>query len=484
MTIRKRTWISHIVLFLVPIMTVIVLLATLGGSLFLYIRNGNHWHAANYSQFQYAAGLSRYVTQTSLSLGASAENSTVFFAVLDPVYNHVRIIKNGILVYDYGNRSLVGQFPDEITNYAEKSPLAYAKGGLYFHSTPFSIQNDDYMLYIISTQAANSSNASLVSAITNMLIVMALLLVLATFLTSQFITKFMLDRILSPLNELHRGATSIQQGNLNIHLRHDRDDEYGPIFEHFNTMAEALSNSLKEREYQEQRRKELIAGISHDIRSPLTSIKAYVEGLLDGIASTPTAQEKYLKIIQRKVNDVDNMLNQLFLFSRLDANEETLILNTLDISSFTNEFIGDNVVAYRSRGLEITSTLPNMPLLISGDAAILTRLYRNIFDNSAKYKIEEHASCHLDVSSTDTDVILTFTDNGPGVGEEDLERIFEPFYRTDSARTNPQDSSGLGLSITAKAIRSMRGTISAHNVQPHGLSIVISLPRKDMKKHG
>lgn len=141
----------------------------------------------------------------------------------------------------------------------------------------------------------------------------------------------MLHHIIPPLVELQHASERIQEGDLGVRIGHDRQDEFRPVVDAFNLMAVNLQDSLRERERQEENRKELIASISHDIRTPLTAIKAYVEGLKDNVASTPEKRKQYLEVIDHKTEDLNRMVEQLFLLSKIDLGERAIPMKLLNL---------------------------------------------------------------------------------------------------------------------------------------------------------
>ena len=301
------------------------------------------------------------------------------------------------------------------------------------------------------------------------------IILLIILLTSRFLSSFMIRHIVPPLETLKQGAMEVQEGNLSILLVHKGNDEYRPVFRAFNLMTEKLSLSLTEREEEEQKRKELIASISHDIRTPLTVIRAYAEGLRDGVADTEEKKEKYLSVICRRADDLDRMINQLFDLSRLDIGAKAYTEETLDLSAVLHDFIEENRNSFKEKGLVLSAeTAEHVP--IRGSRLLLNRILMNLASNSAKYKTagEGHLLLHLEKGNNEA--VLTVTDDGPGVPETSLRHLFEAFYRTDKARSRTEDGSGLGMTIVQKAVRLMNGTVTAENVIPHGLCVEIKIP--------
>lgn len=305
--------------------------------------------------------------------------------------------------------------------------------------------------------------------------VLALAVILSIVLTNQFLTRFMFRHISEPLTLLVEGVNRIRNGDLESPIVYDNPDEFLPACEAVNLMASRLKVSMEQSQMEQQSRKELFAGISHDLRSPLTAIRAYTEALLDDVAQTPETKRRYLETIRDKEADIERMVEQLFLFSKMDLDDFPVHPERLELCSE----IGRIVVETPMEALEV-STVGLHPAEIVADRLQLQRIVLNIMENSRKYR--SGASAHLEISSSyDGDIVrLCFADDGPGVPEEALPKLFHVFYRTDPARRNPNGGSGLGLSIVEKAVHQMGGTITAQNRTGGGLVLLLCLPAAEV----
>lgn len=270
----------------------------------------------------------------------------------------------------------------------------------------------------------------------------------------------------------------MRQGNLSVHLDYDRNDEFTPAIDTFNVMAWRLKQSLEEKEQDEERRKELIASISHDIRTPLTSIKAYVEGLLDHVASTPAMQERYLQVIRRKADVLERLVEQLLLLTKMDIGEKALPTESLDLSRLVDQFVEENRLNWGKNGADFTIDAEE-PVKVEGNLLLLERVVENLVSNSIRYKTKERVHIHIRVSRAGGKALLTLADDGPGVPKEALGRLEEAFFRTDKARSRTDKGSGLGLFIVARAVHLMKGNLTFSNQAPHGLKVDITLPLED-----
>ncbi|GHU92135.1 hypothetical protein FACS189479_00080 [Spirochaetia bacterium] len=231
----------------------------------------------------------------------------------------------------------------------------------------------------------------------------------------------------------------------------------------------------------EDNRRELIAGISHDLRTPLTSIKAYLEGIETGVASTPEKQHRYFSTIKSKTNDLEHIINQLFLFSKLDIGEYPVNMQKIDLGRTLADMLAELTDEYGRRGLLITQGRDDDApfvenVFVNADYLQLRNVIINILENSVKYKNTEQGLLEVNCSVFGNMAAITLTDNGPGVPREALDKLFDVFYRTDPARNNEKKGSGLGLAIADKTIRRMGGTIHAELPENGGLSVIIQLP--------
>jgi Signal transduction histidine kinase len=307
-------------------------------------------------------------------------------------------------------------------------------------------------------------------------IFMFLLFIVIILLTNRFLTQFVFNKITESLDKLVYGVHQVRDGQLDYRIEYSGEDEFSGICSDFNEMAQRLLEFVNGKQKDEANRKELIAGISHDLRTPLTSIKAYVEGIEKGIASTPVIQKHYLNIIKEKTNDLEYIVNQLFLFSKIDIGEFPFNLERVEISEELKGFIGSISEEYQKKGLIIDFNNQSKQEFAKIDRIQFRNAIINILENSVKYKNKEPATIDITIWDEEEDVFVSFSDNGPGVPCEALEHLFDIFYRVDPSRSNLSKGSGLGLAITAKILERLGGSIRAENVINGGLSIVLRFP--------
>jgi signal transduction histidine kinase len=298
------------------------------------------------------------------------------------------------------------------------------------------------------------------------------------------LSRRMTKRITKPLETLNEGVKQIHENNLTYRIAYQEDDEFRPVCETFNQMADRLETSTDQRLKDEANRRELLAGISHDLRTPLTAISGYLDGLESGVASTPEMRDKYFYTIRNNTSGMKNIIEQLFLFSKLDMNEFQFSPHRFDITRALSDIIEELTEQYAMQGLTITITGSPENVFIYADVVHFRRVLINILENSVRYKEKETGRLEISVVLESNFIQIRFSDDGPGVDPEALPNLFNAFYRTDpSRRTSDLRSvgsrsagSGLGLAISAKIIERSGGTIHAVNGDNGGLAVVIRMP--------
>lgn len=357
------------------------------------------------------------------------------------------------------------------------------------NATSHTIIVDDYAIYSkkINNYTAvlscskyidiNSNYLAYKNIIIEFIALLFSIVIIIIFITNYFLTKYLLKNIVEPLNILNNGVHQIQLGNLNYYIKYDNQDEFMSVCDDFNLMAQKLRESVEIQRRDELSRKELIAGISHDLKTPLTSIKAYVEGLIDGIANTPQIQKNYLVTIKTKAEDINKIVDKLFLFSKLDIGEFPFYLEKVDIGMELDSFTKSYYEEYKNKGL-INKLNNNVETVnVNIDPLQLRNVFINILENSVKYKNKSCGLMEVNCIEKNESICITLTDDGPGVPSDTLDKIFDIFYRNDQSRNSPSKGSGLGLAISAKIIERLGGHIWAENAKEGGLKIVITIPK-------
>lgn len=308
--------------------------------------------------------------------------------------------------------------------------------------------------------------------------VLAVLAILLTVAVGIALSRWMARQIVEPVERLRDMADAISQGDLDHPVPIVSRDEIGDTCRSFEQMRLQLRSARDTREKYDQNRKELLAGISHDLSTPLTKIEGYASGIVDGIANTPEKRRHYLTMIQDTSRHMAKLVQTLFLFSKLDLGQIPFHWETVDIKAYVADYVGEQGPLYESQGLAVRFTASVDKAEARLDRSQFQRVLENILSNSLKYKDADRGQVAVSLEADgDKGYLLTFADDGRGVDDADLTKIFESFYRSDKARSDVAKGSGLGLAVVQQIVLAMGGAIWARHTEPKGLTICIRLPK-------
>lgn len=262
-----------------------------------------------------------------------------------------------------------------------------------------------------------------------------LICVAILILVSFFFTKRLVNHIMIPVTLLEKGANRIQENVLTEKIVYNGDKEFENICNTFNTMQEHILSEQEKNKKYEQARTEMIAGISHDLKTPLTAIKGTIKSLIDGVVTTPEQEEKFLKTAYRRTNDMDALLNQLFYLSKLETGNMPLNLIKTDLKSFIKNYVDNLNANLFDEQIEAITHI---------DCEQFKRVLDNLTENSKKYCNASPVKIEISLKQKDNNLLICFSDNGIGVPEDKITHIFDVFYRVDESR-NVCKGNGLGL---------------------------------------
>ena len=276
------------------------------------------------------------------------------------------------------------------------------------------------------------------------------------------LTIWVYRSILRPLSKLQEATRKIRDGNLDFTLDIEEDDEIGELCQDFEEMRIRLKESAEQKIQYDNENKELISNISHDLKTPITAIKGYVEGILDGVASSPEKLEKYIRTIYNKANDMDRLIDELTFYSKIDTNKIPYTFNKINVNSYFRDCAEEVGLDMESRGIELGYlNYVNEDVEVIADAEQMKRVINNIISNSVKYLDKPKGIINIRIKDVGDFIQVEIEDNGRGIATKDLPYIFDRFYRTDSSRNSSKGGSGIGLSIVKKIIEDHGGRIWA-----------------------
>jgi len=294
------------------------------------------------------------------------------------------------------------------------------------------------------------------------------------------LTFFVSRSIIRPLRSLKRAAEQMKEGDLSNPVRQESRDEIGTLAVAFEEMRVKLKESIDMQLQYEDNRKSLISNISHDLKSPVASIRAYVEGIMDGVTSSPEMLDRYVKTIHRKTVQMDRLIDELFLFSKLDLKGLPFHFEEVNLDSFLRDCAEELQMDVEKRGVKLgyDSEVPPGTALVVADREKLKRVFVNVIENAVKYSDKEDARIWLELKDEGEMYLVLVKDNGKGISPEALPYIFDRFYREDTARNVDTGGSGLGLAIAKHIVEEHGGTLSAASEPGMGTVIMITLRKR------
>ena len=279
-----------------------------------------------------------------------------------------------------------------------------------------------------------------------------------------FIAMFWLYKsIVHPLNKLKTAA--------------ETDDEIGEVCVAFEEMRLKLKGQIERNIQYEKESKELISNISHDLKTPMTAIKGYIEGIMDGVADTEEKRNRYIRTIYNKVNDMNSLIEELFLYAKLDSNSVTYSFAKVNVDAYFQDCVEEISLDLESQGVDFGYfNYADRDTVIIADPEQLKRVVNNIIGNSVKYASPDRKlMISLRIMEEAEFVKIEIEDNGKGIARNEVPLIFDRCYRTDASRNSSKGGSGLGLSIAKKIIEEHGGKIWAVSTEGVGTTMCFVL---------
>lgn len=318
-----------------------------------------------------------------------------------------------------------------------------------------------------------------------MFIQILIAIILILMITEFGLIGWIYRSIVSPLRKLTSATHHIKEGNLEFTLDVDKEDEIGSLFKDFDEMRLRLKDSAEEKIQYDNDSKVLISNISHDLKTPITAIKGYVEGIMDGVADSPEKIERYIKTIYNKANDMDRLIDELTYYSKIDTNRVPYVYSKIDIGEFFLDCTQEVGLDLESKGMELKYTNNLSPgVLVVADAEQFKKVINNIINNSVKYMPKDRYGRVVITLKEEGDFVhIEMEDNGMGISRKDMPHIFDRLYRSDESRNSRKGGSGIGLSIVKKIIEDHGGRIWATSKENEGtkMHIVIRKYKEETK---
>ena len=347
-------------------------------------------------------------------------------------------------------------------------PLLLFSATLYGLShTKFAQQakNSSEVVYDISVGESANSQTQVKLIAKDVLFTATVILVF----TSLSIGLWIYRSIATPLVKLKKATQNIKEGNLDFSIDYDEQDEMGDLCRNFEEMRKRLKESTEEKMAAEKENRALISNIAHDLKTPITAVKGYSEGILDGVADTPEKQERYIRTIYNKANEMDRLLNELTLYSKIDTNRIPYNFKKINVADYFNDCIEEIGLDLETKGIGLTYfNYADEDIVIIADDIHIAAAHGLVNQSLCLTRAEAGAIRLRDVGDF---IQVEIEDNGKGISARDLPYIFDRFYRTDSSRNSSTGGSGIGLSIVKKIIEDHGGKIWATSKEKTGTTM-------------
>ena len=312
------------------------------------------------------------------------------------------------------------------------------------------------MVYDISLPQSSSSQVELMAK--DMILTATIILVFTALSVGLWIYR----SIAVPLVKLKKATKNIMEGNLDFVLEVEGNDEFSQLCQDFEEMRKRLKESTEEKILMDKENKELISNISHDLKTPITAVKGYVEGIMDGVADTPEKMDRYVRTIYNKTNEMDHLINELTFYSKIDTNRIPYTFSKLNVEDYFSDCAEELGLEMETRGIELVyANYVEKGVQVIADGEQIRRVIHNIVSNAIKYMEKPRGIIQLRVKDVGDFIQVEIEDNGKGIAAKDLPYIFDRFYRTDVSRNSSKGGSGIGLSIVKKIMEDHGGKVWA-----------------------
>ena len=476
MKFRTRLLVTAIAIVLVPILLASIAFIVVGSHVEdaeSVLRFPDRWNLAVAYTIENYSRMTQEVLEKVRSQIAQDPRELESREYLDEVSSELNnkfsyiIVRKGDIIYYTESETAAQRIFDLLPEYGSEMPGSEA--AIYYNDLKKLVKQLDFRFadgdegsfFIVTSVRSLISQSALKE--------MFFALILVLCITSIVLTRWIQKGILKPINQLNTAMQNIAEGNLEYMLTTQEKGEIGELYRNYEDMRLRLKESTDEKLEHEQKNKELVSNISHDLKTPITSIKGYVEGIMDGVADTPEKMDKYIKTIYDKANDMDRLINELTTYSGIDSNRIPYTFRRINVADYFGDCVEEVGLDLESKNIEL-----NYDVLVAPDTQIiadpeqLKRVINNIISNSVKYMNKEKGVIDIRILDELDSIRVEIEDNGMGIAAKDLPNIFERFYRTDASRNSSKGGSGIGLSIVKKIIEDHGGYIWATSRENEG----------------
>lgn len=491
MKFKTRLTITFLTIIILPVVLVVVAFFSIGAYI---VARGGQEYGINIGNFymlsESIASYGELTDETVRQIQAQVELDSRRFedtAYLEQVnetlseYSSYLIVRKEEELYYAGNsvaaEQIFNRLPDN--GLGAEGDLS---AGYYYNDMQKMVRQIDF-IFTDGEKGSIFLVTKVTSVVSQPLIVdLFLAIVIILLFTSLMLTKWIHTGVFVPIRELNLAMQNIAKGNFEYVLSKEDRSEIGELYHSYEEMRLKLKEASEEKLENEKQNRELVSNISHDLKTPITSIKGYVEGIMDGVADSPEKIDKYIKTIYNKANEMDRLINELTFYSRIDSNRIPYNFHCINVSDYFNDCVEDVGIDLEAENIQLNYTnFIDAETKIIADPEQLKKVINNIIGNSIKYMDKEQGVIAIRLLDKVDSIRVEIEDNGKGIAAKDLSNIFERFYRTDTSRNSAKGGSGIGLSIVKKIIEDHSGYIWATSREGEGtcMRFVIRKYRED-----
>jgi signal transduction histidine kinase len=290
------------------------------------------------------------------------------------------------------------------------------------------------------------------------------------------IAYFLSRSMTSPIREMKEIARRLAEGDFSRKVRIKSKDEMGELAKSLNTMAGELQAKMENLKRMDRVRTDFVANVSHELKTPLTLIKGYIETLADKAMNDTEKAGRFISIIKDHTDRLSNIIDDLLSLSELELSRDSIVKSEFDLKSLIDDIVLGFGHALAAKQQQLTLKPQGSNFVISADRDKIEQVFVNVIDNSIKYT-GESGKIEVCLVQQNGEFVVTVEDNGIGIPREDLDRVFERFYRVDKARSRQLGGTGLGLGIAKHIVLAHKGEIRIESDINRGTKVFVTLPR-------
>lgn len=423
-------------------------------------------------------GLTQKIHKEILSLAKNSPDSMENVDVLEKIngqlkekYSFLLVLKDKNVIYNGSSsmdvKSIYESFKSFTYTNADENSGYYIAGKHLIKQADFTFSDGTQGMFFIVTTIEK-----MLPEVRNLLTGIVLLVIAGMVVTAAVMTTWIYKSIFAPLKQLKKATYEIKEGNLDYSLNEIGDDEIGDLCKDFEDMRQKLKETAEERLQYDRENKELISNISHDLKTPITAIKGYVEGIMDGVADTPEKMDRYIKTIYNKTIEMNRLIEELTFYSKIDTNRIPYTFDKVNVDRYFSDCTEELALELEEKNIDIRyKNDTDKSTIIIADVEQLKKVINNIVGNSVKYIGRNRGLIRIHIIDAGDFIQIEIADNGKGIAQKDLPYIFDRFYRSDTSRNSMQGGSGIGLSIVKKIVEDHGGRIWALSKEDEGTTM-------------